>query len=445
MDNLSKSNLIKIIDNSYDELLIYDNNYNIIYINNASERHYGCKPEEMIGKTFFDFFNNKWWDLSILPIVYEKKIPIAIKQTTHLNVELFTIAVPIFDSNGNIKYVVMNVRDSVKNIELYNPNYISNNIKSDIKKPICESKSMKNLLALIERVAQTDATCIFTGESGTGKTLFANYMHNISHRKDNPFISINCASIPEELFESELFGYETGAFTGAHAKGKDGLFLAAHKGTLFLDEISELSLTSQAKLLTVLQDNKFLPIGSTNYIDVDVRIIAASNRNLEEMIRLGTFREDLYYRLNLIDIYIPPLRKRKEDIPIFIEQFNEEIKKKYNLCPILSKETIEIFKNYDWKGNIRELKHSLERLALTIDKNIIYPQDLPNKFFDIKHVDSSTEYLEQGSLDEQIDNFTELIIKKSFAKHNTSRKLAKYLNISQTRANNLIRKYINNK
>ena len=295
---------------------------------------------------------------------------------------------------------------------------------------------------LIERIAQTDATCVFKGESGTGKTLFANYMHKISPREDKPFISINCASIPDKLFESELFGYEKGAFTGASAGGKEGLFLAADGGSLFLDEVSELSPKSQAKLLTVLQEDRFMPIGSTKPIEVDVRIIAASNRDLQEMVHLGTFREDLYYRLNLIDIYIPPLRKRREDIPLFIELFGKEIRDKYSINLNLSDETIEILTNYDWYGNVRELKHSLERLALTINKDIITPQDIPNKFFDIKHNNSSTEYLEQGSFDEQIDTFTEMIIKKAYKEHNTSRKLADYLDISQTRANNLIRKYI---
>lgn len=272
--------------------------------------------------------------------------------------------------------------------------------------------------------------------------MLANYMHKVSPRKNKPFISINCANISDNLFESELFGYEKGAFTGANTDGKKGLFSAADKGTLFLDEVSELSLLSQAKLLDVLQDDKFLPIGSTEYKNIDVRIIVATNRNLEKMVKLGNFREDLYYRLNLIDIYVPPLRERKKDIRPLIKQFSEDAYKKYNIRPNFSEDTMKILINNTWKGNIRELKYTIERLTLIVDKDIITPKDLPNDFFGIQHTDSHIPTLNSGSLDEQLEFFTSSIIKKAYKTHNTSRSLAKHLEISQTRANNLIRKYI---
>lgn len=442
MKNISSSEIIEIINHSYDEIFIYDDKYNIVYVNSAVERHYGFKSEEMIGKTYFDFFKEESWDISILPTIYEQKKPISIKQTTNLNIELLTIAIPIFDESNNIKYVIMNVRDNPNDIKLLNPHYISDSRNRDFPKPIFQSKLMKDLLLLIERIAQIDASCIFTGETGTGKTFFANYMHKASPRKDKAFISINCANLSNDLFESELFGYKKGAFTGASSRGKEGLILAANQGTLFLDEIAELSLQSQAKILTVLQEKRFLPVGSTEYVDVDVRIIVATNRDLKEMVRLGTFREDLYYRLNLIDIYIPPLRERREEIPLFIKQFSKETFDQYGIYPNFAEETIEILTNASWKGNIRELKHTIERLALTIDKGIIQAKDLPNDFFGIHHKDPSLISLKQGNLDDQINELTEKIVKEGYKKHNTSRKLAQYLEISQTRANNLIRRYV---
>lgn len=442
MNIMPSSELLEIIFNSYDELFIYDNNYNIVYANSAVERHYGYKPEEMIGKTYFDFFQGNSWDVSILPYVYENKKPIAINQTTRLNVELLTIAVPIFDDEDNIEYVIMNVRDKASDIELYNPSYNFNKDTNMPPSPVFESAIMADLLALMERVAQTNATVILTGETGTGKTLFANHIHKASPRRDKPFIGVNCANISNELFESELFGYSKGAFTGASTKGKDGLFLASDKGTLFLDEISELSLSCQAKLLTVLQESRFIPVGSTKYIDIDVRIIAATNKNLGEMVKLNTFREDLYYRLNLIEIYIPPLRNRKEDIPLLIEHFSKETYRKYKIQPKFSEETIGILLNNSWKGNVRELQYTIERLALTTNKDIIEPKDLPSFFFEIQDDNFLTIHISDASLDSQVDQLKRALTIEAYKKHNTSRKLAEYLQISQSVANNLIRKYI---
>ena len=271
-----------ILDNMYDEILIYDNKYNIVYINKACQRHYDCQPEDMIGKSFFDYINKdkNSWDCSILPIIYQEKKPYAIKQKTASNSELFTVAIPIFDEKNNLKYVVMNVRDNVKDIPLFNPDYTyQDSVLKKVVKPATNNLEMQEVLKMAERISKINATCIITGESGTGKTMLAKYIHSIGSRQDGPFVSLNCASIPANLVESELFGYEKGAFTGANLKGKKGLFEIANKGTLLLDEISELPLSAQAKLLHVLQEQKFLPIGGSKEIKVDVRILVATNKN----------------------------------------------------------------------------------------------------------------------------------------------------------------------
>lgn len=432
-----------IVDNMYDEVLIYDGNYNIVYINQASKRHYCCPPESMIGKSFFDLVNADWWEPSILPIVYKEKKALAIKQKTRTNSELLTIAVPLFDENNEIKYVVMNVRDVVNEIDLYNPQYISSSHNIDVHLiPIAESAEMKKVLEMVKRISNIDATCILTGESGTGKSMIAKYMHSISLRKDKPFIGINCASIPNELFESELFGYSKGAFTGASNTGKKGLLESADSGTLFLDEISELSLATQAKLLHVLQEKEFFPIGSNSPVKVDVRIIAATNRNLKNMVDIGTFREDLFYRINVIDIYIPPLRKRRNDIPHLINNFLNHFCKKYGVTRQLTQGAITLLTNYDWKGNVRELQHLIERLVVTVDSLVIDVTQLPNDIFGITDYENSPVDDSNSSFEKKLEQYESYLVNEAYQKCGSSRKMAQHLAISQTKANNLIRKYV---
>ena len=319
--NISLETIMKIIDNMYDEILIYDNRYNIVYINKACQRHYNCTAESMIGKSFFDFINkdNNSWDCSILPIVYKDRKPYAVKQKTFLGTELFTIAIPIFDEKNILKYVVMNVRDNTDGIKIYNPDYTyKDSIVKNIEPPKSNNIKMQELLKMIERIKNIDTPCILTGESGTGKTMLAKYIHSISDRANEPFVSLNCASIPTNLVENELFGYEKGAFTGANSKGKKGLFETANKGTLLLDEISELPLSAQSKLLHVLQEQKYLPIGGNKPIEIDVKIIAATNKDLRTLVFNKQFREDLYYRLNIIS---PSFKREKRRYFIFNKKF----------------------------------------------------------------------------------------------------------------------------
>lgn len=443
--NLDIETFAKIIDAMYDEVLIYDGNYNIAYINQACSRHYCCSPKEMIGKNFFDFIEDKWWEPSVLPLVYKNKKPYAIKQTVYTGKELLTIAVPIFDQNNEIKYVVMNVRDEVKEKDIVNASeQIETFYSEKMNTPVFKSKIMTELMELIKKISTVNVNVILLGESGTGKTMYAQFLHSISDRKDKPFVSINCASIPQELLESELFGYAKGAFTGAKTQGKKGLFEIAHEGILFLDEITELSLSAQAKLLHVLQNGEFLPLGATVPVKVNVRIIAATNKNLKNLVNTGNFREDLYYRLNVVEIYIPPLRSRKNDILPLINFFLIEFNKKYNVTRYFSETALSILKNYKWQGNVRELKHVVERLVITSDTMIIDASMLPKTLFNI--VDEIDDKLPSQiqSFDSAMNDFEEKLVKRAYAKNNTSRKLAKYFMITQTRANKLIRKHITN-
>jgi transcriptional regulator with PAS, ATPase and Fis domain len=237
---------------------------------------------------------------------------------------------------------------------------------------IGESLAMRGLLSLIKKVAPTDATVLIMGESGTGKELVATSIHENSLRKSRPFIKLNCAAIPAELLESELFGHEKGAFTGA-TKFKPGKFDMADKGTLFLDEIGDMPLKLQSKILRVIQEKEFYRVGGSNTVKVDVRFIASTNQNLEKMVQDGAFREDLYYRLNVFTLHLPPLRERKEDIPLLVDRFLQNLPKKVEISSI----ALQMIMAYSWPGNIRELKNVIESAAVIAENGFIEPAQLP--------------------------------------------------------------------
>ncbi|MCX5870713.1 MAG: nif-specific transcriptional activator NifA [Deltaproteobacteria bacterium] len=243
---------------------------------------------------------------------------------------------------------------------------------------IGQSRPMQEVFATIEKVAPSRATALLLGESGTGKELVARAIHEASPRRDKNFIKINCAALPENLLESELFGHEKGAFTGATAS-RAGRFELADGGTLFLDEIGELPLSLQAKLLRVLQERQFERLGGTRTLEVDVRIIAATNVNLEDAVARGTFRNDLYYRLNVLPFNLPPLRERKSDIPILLNHFLRASIERNDKEVELSQEALDVLMNYSWPGNVRELQNLIERLVILTDKSILYPSDLPKE------------------------------------------------------------------
>ena len=277
-------------------------------------------------------------------------------------------------------------------------------LKKDLSRCYCfpniigQSEEMKNVFSLIEKVAGSDSTVLILGESGTGKELIATTIHYQSTRKDKPLIKINCAALPEGLIESELFGHEKGAFTGA-IKRKPGRFELANGGTIFLDEIGDIPLSTQAKILRVIQERQFERVGGTETLNVDVRIIAATNKNLEGEVRKGNFREDLYYRLNVIPITLPPLRERKEDIPYLIDFFLSKCANKFSRNISFSKDAIDALLVYDYPGNIRELENIVERCVTLSTSDTIQKDDLPpfivkktdNKYFSLSDIAAEAE------------------------------------------------------
>lgn len=300
---------------------------------------------------------------------------------------------------------------------------------------IFESVSMKEVASLIVRVAKTDSTCLIEGESGVGKEVVVDLMHALSDRAKHPLVKVNCAAFPETLLESELFGYERGAFTGAYQR-KPGKFELAQKGTIFLDEIGDMPLSIQAKLLRVIQNREIHPLGSIRPIKVDVRILAATNKNLEELIKKGLFREDLYFRLNVIRIYIPPLRERKEDIPPLVEHFIKKysLKHKKNIKGI-SREARDTLLKHDYPGNVRELENIIERaVVLTRDEYI--------KTEDLFGLPQSSKLEQKTTLREFTESIEKSMIIKALDESNwIQTKAAKILGLSERMLRYKMKKY----
>lgn len=292
---------------------------------------------------------------------------------------------PIFDETGNIILVASLVYPLELKQMVPEERQQTHLPLSGIKGVVFSSAAMKYVLTRATNVANTDATVLISGETGVGKEVIAKIIHQISPRKDKPFVKVNMTSIPEELFESELFGYRSGAFTGASKSGKTGLVQAANGGTLFLDEISEIGPSVQVKLLRLLQEKEVIPIGDVKSQHVNVRFLAATNRDLRALVKAGKFREDLFYRLNVVPITIPPLRERKEDIFVLLEYFMKELCQRYRTRKVFTPAALQVMMDYAWPGNVRELQNFVERLYSVypqrdITESMIFEECFPNQY-----------------------------------------------------------------
>ncbi|MEW6274698.1 MAG: sigma 54-interacting transcriptional regulator [Bacillota bacterium] len=337
------------------------------------EEFSGIKAAPFIGSFMGDMERDGVLDRSVTLLVLKQKVPVTIPQTILLTKrKLIVTGNPIYNEYGDIILVATCVRPLDKRQE--------NSHQPKLQQPVCipglgqvvaSSRAMREVLARALQVASFDSTVLINGESGVGKEVVARVIHYLSPRKNGPFISVNVASIPEELFESELFGYCSGAFTGASKSGKRGLVKAAEGGTLFLDEISELPYRIQVKLLRLLQDREYIMVGDTVPRHANIRIIAASNQEISLMVQEGKFRKDLFYRLNVIPLSIPPLRERREDILALVFKFLQDFKQRYNIKRHFSSEALYALLNFDWPGNVRQLQNLLERLIIFSKENII--------------------------------------------------------------------------
>ena len=435
------SELDAVIECSYDGIYITDGEANTLKVNKSYEKITGLTREFMIGKNMKKLVEEGVISSSGTLLVLKYKRPTTIEQTFKTGKKVLVSSSPIFDNKGNITMVVTNVRDVTQLYELKEQLAKNEKLKkkyyseaeamrnqllnsSDI---IAQDKRMLDTLRMAKRVANVDTTVLLLGETGVGKEEVAKYIHKNSKRCNKHFIKINCGAIPENLIESELFGYEKGAFTGANKEGKIGLFEVADKGTIFLDEVGELPLDMQVKLLRVLQEREIKRMGGVASIKIDVRILAATNRNLEEMVEKKLFREDLYYRLNVVPLTIPPLRERKNDIVPLFEHFLAELNKKYGLNRNFSSSAVDALIQYNWPGNVRELKNIVERAVIMSSSDNILRSDLPIKSnlnsLDIE-IDSSDEKV---NLKEIVEKLELQFINKAFEKYGNVRDAAAYL------------------
>ncbi|MPM16967.1 Anaerobic nitric oxide reductase transcription regulator NorR [bioreactor metagenome] len=349
------------------------------------------------------------------PIYEDGKITYAITSVTDIT--------EFSDTRDRLEDAVQKNKLISDELKLYRTQYSTSSIVG------C-SKAINDLRDMVGYVASTNATVLITGESGVGKEVLTNEIYNQSKRNNKPFIKVNCASIPEHLLESELFGYEKGAFTGASKAGKMGLIELANTGTLLLDEIGELPKALQPKLLRVLQEREIMRLGGTEGIPVDIRLIAATNQNLEEMVQQGLFRNDLYYRLSIIPIKIPPLRDRKEDIPVLAQHFLDKFNAKHGKMKRLTQGALSIMGEYDWPGNIRELENLLERLVIIGEERYITTTQIERILYTSERVHPAIDE-SSLTLKEMVDQFERSVLKNALESCGTTYKAAERLGTSQ--------------
>ncbi|MEG1278586.1 MAG: sigma 54-interacting transcriptional regulator [Cellulosilyticaceae bacterium] len=445
------------IDSSYDGILMTDGEGNIIYVNSQYEDITGLKKNDIMNKNLSTLLNNKTINKAIsLEVLKTGKST----STTHRYItgkSAISSAMPIFDDNKKIIGVINNTRDiedlarlkeeiKVHIAKEEKANQEINHLKNLINKKedyIFISKAMKNTEKLASKVAKFDSTVMIYGESGTGKEVLSKYIHSLSPRKDNIFIKVNCAAIPKELFESELFGYEKGAFTGASSNGKIGLFELANGGTLFLDEIGELELSVQSKLLRAIQEKEITRVGGKNRIKLDIRVIAATNRNLEMEVENKKFRQDLYFRLNVFPITIPPLRERYEDVEVFINHFINKLNNKYKTHKFISKEALDYLLRYDYPGNVRELENLVEYLFV-LSERTIEVEMIPGKILShimISDYKSGSNLIKKEKLNYLMNLYEKTIIEDTIIKYNTLEEASKVLGIHYSTLSRKMNKY----
>lgn len=443
--------LQQILDLSFDQITITDGNGIFELVSKSAEEIFGIKESEIIGASAFDMEKIGVFDISISAEVIRQQKQMTIIQKTRSGRVLRVKGQPIFDKKGKIRRIINVSKDITetealeKEISLLKKDldWHKNQYKKFIyakKNYDYKSKYMQQILNTILMVADKNVTILLQGETGTGKGYTAKQIHNLSNRKNEPFITVNCGAIPKELLESELFGYEKGAFTGANDKGKIGLLEAAGKGTLFLDEIGNMPLDLQIKILHVLDDFKFYHIGGVKEIDLNARVIAATNFNLREEVDKGNFREDLYYRLNVIPINIPPLRKRREDIIVLLNQFLEEYNKKYSYDKNFSARAFKVLLSYDYPGNIRELENTVERLVLTVHNDVIEEEDVRSNL----RINNTIDYKDKVKiepLEEAVERLEKEMLMLAKEKYKTTRAMAEVLGVNQSTISRKLSKY----
>ena len=472
--------LDSIIELSSDGIYVTDGAGRTLRLNAAYEQIAGVRREEMLGRTMNELIRLGYLNQSVSMQVLETKKPHSLVQRVRSGATVVVSGKPLINAAGEITHVVTTVRDIEElnrlRAELEKTDALKEQYKQELQRLraqvvhepeiVFKSGVMRNLLDMAIRVAAVDSTVLIQGESGVGKERIAELIHRHSPRRNKPFLKVNCAAIPESLFESELFGYVRGAFTGARREGKAGLFEAADGGTLLLDEVGDMPLPMQVKLLRVIQERQTRRVGDVVSKDVDVRLLVATNRDLRDMVRQGSFREDLYYRLSVVPLMVPPLRERRDDILFLLQYFLRKNCARYGLERHFSRDALETLLHYNWPGNVRELENLVERVVVVtpsfeIDVRDLSILDVPERFagrdslpgqaLSIQPVqrpastvlpdrtqppapaDTDDELL-QVPLRQSLQELESRILRTAFRKLGSSRKVARVLGIDQSTA-----------
>ena len=462
--HLTLDQIIPILNVITDAVFIDDADGICQWCNDACEEMYNIEYDEIVGRHVEDLEKSGIFTPSVTRRVLEEKREITIIHENRFGRRLLTTGSPVFVPmtsgewvaagegrySRTIAFVLTTSRDitQISTVQEQPDTPGSALLKAgnlDVPEDVgssfivSESEAMHNVMALTKKLASVNTTVLITGESGVGKGLIARQLHEEGVRWKKPFVTVNCGAIPDNLIESELFGYVAGAFTGSRADGKQGLFEAAQDGTIFLDEISELPLNLQVKLLQVIQERQITPVGGTRPIPVDVRIISATNRNLEELVKEGRFREDLYYRLNVVPINVPALRERPADIIPLIQMNIARCNRELGETKSISPDALSILLKYPWPGNIRELQNIIERLVITTSHNVITEDDI---FIFIKEAaeDNQINYADT-SLAAALERAEKEILSRALENYKSTRAIARVLKVSQPTIVRKLNKY----
>lgn len=440
-----------IFEMAFDQITVADGNGVFLRISKSCEENFGWPREKILGSSAYDLEKHGVFSRSATVAVLEEKQEVTLIQETLGKKKLMVTGKPMHDEKGNI-YRVINISKDITELET-----LKNELKDteDVLKAIREqlvkqntkpksvlignSEAMKPVMNFIDLVAPLNTTVLIQGETGVGKSVFARRIHDLGPNKDEPFIHINCGAIPSELLESELFGYVSGAFTSASKKGKEGLLTAAKNGTIFLDEISEMSLPLQVKLLHVLQEKHVMKLGDTVSHEIKAKIITAANKDLKDLVKQGKFREDLYYRLSVVPITIPPLRERKDDITLLVQYFTQKMNERYNLHKYFSDDALKKLMNYSWPGNVRELENTVERLIIMTPNNTIEENDI-DKLFRASDMMISNDN-NKKTLPEILADVEKKVLLVALKEHKTTRQIGEALGIDQSTVVKKLKKY----
>lgn len=442
-----------VFEAMYDGVWVCDSTPRLLWINSACEKLNEIQRADVCGRRVAELLEQGNFDHDVSTEVLRRRQPVAINQKVKSGRTLLVNGVPVFDERGDIAYVVGTERDltelNMLRGELDHSREITRKINAELlalkmkdlklAEIVAESEAMGRVLDTALRVAGFDATVLLAGPSGSGKTLIAKVIHEGSGRREKPFLSLNCGAIPASLLEAELFGYAAGAFTGASKSGKPGLLEAANGGTLFLDEIDAFGLELQVKLLTVLDTQSFIRVGDTSVRQVDVRLITATNRDLGGLVESGDFREDLWYRLNVVPIRLPPLTDRPADIPVLAGKILERLSRRYEVDRSLSPEALDMLCRYDFPGNVRELQNLLERSFVLCRSDRIGVAELPAEIREA--VPMAVRGTAAGSYKQALREVEHDWLLRSCARHNRQVDVARELGVSQATVARLLKKH----